>query len=42
MQERLGGFADPNESIPVETLFTKVNQRMKDLLSQTKFEQASR
>ena len=37
MQERLGGFADPNESIPVETLFTKVNQRMKDLLSQTKF-----
>jgi hypothetical protein len=42
LQERLGGFADPNEPIPVETLFAKVNQRMKDLLSQTKFEQTSR
>lgn len=42
LQERLGGFADPAEAIPVETLVPKVNQRMKDLLSKTKFEQVSR
>lgn len=42
LQERLGGFADPNDAIPVEALFAKVNQRMKDVLSKTKFEQVSR
>ena len=42
MQERLGGFASPEEAIPVEALVHKVNQRMKDLLSKTKFEQVSR
>ncbi len=42
MQERLGGFADPNESIPVEALVPKVNQRMKDMLTKDKIEQVSR
>jgi hypothetical protein len=44
MQERLGGFADPNEPIPVEALAPKVNQRMKDYLAmdKEKFEQVSR
>ncbi|MCI0680822.1 MAG: hypothetical protein L0Y71_01850 [Gemmataceae bacterium] len=42
MQERLGGFADPADPIPVDALAAKVNQRMKDLLSKTKFEQTAR
>ncbi len=37
MQERLGGFAKPEDPIPVETLVEKVNQRMKDLLAKTEF-----
>ena len=42
MKDRLGGFASPDESIPVEALAAKVGQRIKDLLSKTKFAQTSR
>lgn len=42
MKDRLGGFANPDESIPVEALAAKVSQRMKDLLSKTKFAQTPR
>lgn len=42
LQERLGGFASPQDEIPVEALLPKVNQRMKELLSKTKREQVSR
>jgi hypothetical protein len=42
MKDRLGGFASPDESIPVEALAAKVSQRIKDLLSKTKFAQTAR
>src|SRR5262245_34344105 len=42
MKERLGGFADPNEPIPVDALMQKVNERMKNMLAIDKIEQVSR
>jgi hypothetical protein len=42
LQERFSGFAQAEEAIPVEALFAKVNQRMKDFLAKTEFKQESR
>lgn len=44
LQERLGGFASPEDAIPVDALVPKVNQRMKDALAKDKdkVEQVSR
>jgi hypothetical protein len=42
LQERLGGFAQPDEAISLDTIVPKVNQRMKELLAKTEFKQEAR